>query len=152
MRARSFQRVSTTHALAVAAAAAWASPAAAQDLSVSVPSGPVEPGREVAFMVQVAPGATIDGVLLDPLPLGGRDTFVHRSRRGAGPAPTRRRATSRSRWTSHAAPGLRSLPLTVTELTTVTGVAIVAELLQEGANGQWLWSGPGTTEVGSTWR
>jgi hypothetical protein len=36
-------------------------------------------------------------------------------------------------------------------LTTVNGVPFVAEIMQESFQGQWLWSGPGTTDVGSTW-
>ena len=36
-------------------------------------------------------------------------------------------------------------------LTTNTGVPFVAELMQESAQGQWLWSAPGTTVAGSTW-
>jgi hypothetical protein len=36
-------------------------------------------------------------------------------------------------------------------ITTVSGVPFVAELLQESAQGQWLWSSHGVSEVGVTW-
>jgi hypothetical protein len=36
-------------------------------------------------------------------------------------------------------------------LTTNTGVPFVAEILQESFEGEWLWTTPGTTEVGTTW-